>query len=50
MRVSTSLHRISPGMDLDFLDKFSGSDQELTIQLIEIFSQTGTWSNWKIKL
>ncbi|MFN8145787.1 MAG: response regulator [Bacteroidia bacterium] len=35
--VSTSLHRISPGMDLDFLDKFTGGDQELTIQLIEIF-------------
>ncbi|MBK6839059.1 MAG: Hpt domain-containing protein [Bacteroidetes bacterium] len=24
-------------MDLDFLDKFTGGDQELTIQLIEIF-------------
>ena len=26
-----------PGMDLDFLEKFTGGDQELTIQLIEIF-------------
>lgn len=27
----------TPGMNLDFLDKFTGGDQELTIQLIEIF-------------
>jgi CheY-like chemotaxis protein/anti-sigma regulatory factor (Ser/Thr protein kinase) len=26
-----------PGIDLDFLEKFTGGDQELTIQLIEIF-------------
>ena len=29
--------KIQVGMDLDFLDKFTGGDQELTIQLIEIF-------------
>lgn len=26
-----------PGMNLDFLDKFTGGDQELAVQLIEIF-------------
>ncbi|HRH64791.1 MAG TPA: tetratricopeptide repeat protein [Bacteroidia bacterium] len=34
---SAVLQKNTPGMDLEFLDKFTGGDQELTIQLIEIF-------------
>jgi signal transduction histidine kinase/CheY-like chemotaxis protein/HPt (histidine-containing phosphotransfer) domain-containing protein len=35
--VSNLLRNREAGMNLDFLEKFTGGDQELTIQLIEIF-------------
>ena len=39
-----------PGMDLEFLDKFTGGDQELAMQLVEIFLKQAPEAIQKIEV